>query len=119
LPIRRRNPPPLPAIRLEARELAQRLSAETFGPADAVRAHALSADLAAMVARVDLLTGTRLPFDRESAVFFGLVPPPADLARLTGIRSRIADLVGHAGRLVDRYTMFAARFIVRRIDWPA
>lgn len=108
----RRDPPPLPAIKLEARELARRLSADTFGPAEAIRAHALSADLAAIAARVDLLTGTRLPFDRESAVFFGLVPPPADEARLTQIRSRIADLVGHGGRLVDRYTAFAARFTV-------
>jgi hypothetical protein len=108
----RRDPPPLPAIRLEARELARRLSADTFGPADAIRAHVLSADLAAIAARVDLLTGTRLPFDRESAVFFGLVPPPADEARLTGIRSRIADLIGHGGRLVDRYTAFAARYTV-------
>jgi hypothetical protein len=108
----RRNPPPLPAIRLEAGELARRLSAEPFGSADAARAHALSADLAAIQARVDLLTGTRLPFDRESAVFFGVVSPPADEARLAEIRSRIANLVGHGGRLVDRYTAFAARFTV-------
>jgi hypothetical protein len=108
----RRNPPPLSAIKLEARELAVRLSAERFAPAEANRALALSADLAAVIARVDLLTGTRLPFDRESEVFFGLVPPPTDEGRLAEIRSRIADLVGHGGRLVDRYTAFASRFIV-------
>jgi hypothetical protein len=108
----RRDPPPLATIKLEARELARRLSMDTFGPADATRARALSANLAAIVARVDLLTGTRLPFDQESAVFFGLVPPPTDEARLAGIRSRIADLIGHGGRLVDRYTAFAARYTV-------
>jgi hypothetical protein len=108
----RRNPPTLAAIEVEARELTKRLSDETFASADVPRARALAADLAAIIARADLLTGTRLSFDKESAVFFGAVPAPVDEHRLADIRSRIGELVGPGGRLVDRYAAFASRFIV-------
>ncbi len=66
----RRNPPPLTAIKQDAGVLSRRLASERFEPAGAGRARALVADLAAMMARVDLLTGTRLSFDKESHVFF-------------------------------------------------
>jgi len=109
----RRNPPPLTAIKQEAGVLSRRLASEPFEPAGAGRARALVADLAAMMARVDLLTGTRLSFDKESHVFFGVVPAPVDEGRLAAIRSRVGEIVRSGGRLVDRYTAFAARFIVR------
>jgi hypothetical protein len=65
-----------------------------------------------MIARVDLLTGTRLPYDKESTAFFGVTPEPSDEARLAAIRSQIAAIVGSGAPLVDRYTSFASRFIV-------
>ena len=108
----RGEPPSLRAIGLAAGALSARVSAERLDPAEASRARALSADLAAMMARVDLLTGTRLPYDKESVAFFGVAPAPIDERRLAQIRSQIADVVGHGGRLVDRYTTFAARFTV-------
>jgi hypothetical protein len=108
----RRQPPPLPAIKQEAGVLARRLASESFEPAEAGRAHALAADLAAMIARVDLLAGTRLSYDKESAVFFGVVLAPVDEHGLAEIRARIGGLVGPGKRLVDRYAAFAARFIV-------
>jgi hypothetical protein len=108
----RRDPPSLPTIGREARALAARLSAERFDPAAGPRVRALLADAGAMAARVDLLTGTRLPYDKESAVFFGVGPAAIDERRLAGIRSKIADMVGHGERLVDRYAAFAARFTV-------
>lgn len=108
----RRKPPPLTAIKQDASVLAHRLDAESFAPTEAGRVRALSADLTAMIARVDLLTGTRLSYDKESAVFFGVVPAPVDERGLAAIRSQIGEIVGPGGRLVDRYTAFAARFIV-------
>lgn len=108
-----RSPPPLPAIRREAAALSARVSRMApADPADAARARDLAGDLAAMAARADLLTGTRRPYDTESAAFFGIVPGPVDERRLGDIRSQIADIVGQGGRLVDRYAAFAARFTI-------
>jgi len=109
----RRDPPPLTAIKRDAESLSARVRAQRDpDPVERIRVQALVRDLAAMIARVDLLTGTRLPYDRESVAFFGVAPGPIDERRLSGIRSQIADVVGHGGRLVDRYAAFAARFTV-------
>ena len=106
----RRNPPPLPAIRREADALSVDVS--RLASSDAGRVKALVADLAAIAARVDLLTGTRQPYDAESVAFFGVAPGPIDEQALAGIRSRIADIVGRDGRLADRYAAFAGRFTI-------
>ena len=109
----RRSPPPLADIKREAGALSRRLSAAVAGDAvEAARANALAADLGAIITRVDLLHGTRLPYDKESAAFFGIAPAPLDERRLDAVRSQIADSVGRNGRLVDRYAAFAARFTV-------
>jgi hypothetical protein len=106
----RRNPPPLPAIKREADGLSVEVSQSAA--TDASRVNALVADLAAIAARVDLLTGTRQPYDVESAAFFGVAPDPIDDQALARIRSQIADIVGRDGRLADRYSAFAARFTI-------
>jgi len=122
----RRDPPSLTAIKREAAALSARLSDPAYDaskdpahdasaasdPSEAARAKALVADLGAIVARVNLLTGTRLPYDQESVAFFGVAPGPADDRRLGEIRSQIADAVGRGGRLTDRYAAFAARVTV-------
>ncbi len=108
----RRDPPALQTIRADARLLMARLAQESFDRAAGPRVHALSADLSAMIARVDLLTGTRLRFDQETAAFFGVAPVAIDQHRLADTRARIARLVGSKGRLVDRYAAFASRYTV-------
>jgi hypothetical protein len=118
----RRDPPTLTAIRREAEMLARQVRK---GPADEgsrrappdqvvldARVKSLVADLTAIIVRVDLLTGTRRPYDQESVGFFGMAPAPIEEPRLDAIRSQIADIVGHSGRLVDRYVAFAARFTI-------
>ena len=129
-----RDPPSLTAIKREAEALSARLSetarrvrkdpaydaskdpaydaSAASDPSAAARAKALVADLGAIVARVNLLTGTRLPYDQESVAFFGVAPGPADERRLGEIRSQIADAVGRGGRLTDRYAAFAERVTV-------
>jgi hypothetical protein len=115
-----RSPPPLPAIKREAETLSARVTrVAAVDPADAARARDLVGDLAAMAARIDLLTGTRLPYDTESRAFFGIAPGPIDERRLSDIRSEIADIVGRDGRLVDRYAAFAARFTIPVERLPA
>ena len=116
----RRSPPSLPEIRREAEVLSARVLREApVDPADAARAGDLLADLHAIAVRVDLLTGTRLPYDKESTVLFGLAPAPVDEHRLNAIRSQIAEIVGRGGRLVDRFAAFAARFTIPADRIPA
>jgi hypothetical protein len=116
----RRSPLPLPEIKREAETLSARVLREApVDPAGAARARELVADLTAIAARVDLLTGTRLPYDKESHVFFGLAPGPLDEHRLSDIRSQIANVVGRDGRLVDRYSAFAARVTIAADRLPA
>jgi hypothetical protein len=109
----RRSPPPLAAIKREAEGLTARIRARRDSdPAGSMRAAALVRDLAAIAARIDLLTGVRLRYDQESVSFFGIAPGPIDEGGLDAIRSRIAVLAGGRGRLVDRYAAFAARFTI-------
>ena len=116
----RRDPPPLTAIKRDADTLSARISTRHDpDPVERARAGMLVRDLAAIIARVDLLTGTRQPYDQESVGFFGITPEPVDERRLAAIRSRIADIVGHGGRLVDRYAAFAAQFTIPADRLPA
>ena len=116
----RRTPPTLAAIGQDAAALSSRLSRETSAdPANGARTRGLGVDLAALAARVDLLTGTRLPYDQESRAFFGIAPGPLDTRRLTEVRSQVAEIVGHGGRLVDRYAAFAQRFTIPGDRLPA
>jgi hypothetical protein len=109
----RRSPPPLSTIKRDAEGLSARIRARRDpDPVEKTRAAALVRDLAAIAARVDLLAGARPSFDNESLTFFGMSPEPIDDRELDTIRSRIAALVGHGGRLVDRYAAFAARFTI-------
>jgi len=105
----RRNPPALTAIKREAEMMAGRVRDPGY---DSARATRLLADLAAIAARVDLLTGARLPYDKESAVFFGIAPAGVDARHADDLRSQIGAVIGRDGRLVDRYVAFAARFTI-------
>ncbi len=110
----RRNPPLMLAIKQEVAALSARLSGRTAGDAaEAARRQGLAQDVAELKARVDLLTGTRLPFENESRLFFGVAPGAVDAGHLAGLRSQVARLVPPGGaRLVDRYAAFTARFAV-------
>jgi hypothetical protein len=109
----RRSPPPLATIKREAEGLSARIRARHQSDAvETIRAAALVRDLAAIAARIDLLTGVRVGYDQESVSFFGIAPGPIDERGLDAIRSRIAMLAGGSGRLVDRYAAFAARFTI-------
>jgi len=112
----RRNPSPLAAIKRDAAILAADLSSESGGSnaTDSDRLRTMLADLGAIQARVDLLTGARLPYRTESIRFFGVAPEPVDSRRMEETRSSVAALVGHGGRLVDRFAAFSKRFIVAR-----
>jgi hypothetical protein len=110
----RRSPPPLTGIRREAGSLSAQIRARRDpDPIQRMRVQALVRDLAAIVARVDVLAGARPPFAQESASFFGIAPGPIEETDLSAIRAQVADLIGGGGdRLADRYAAFAARFTI-------
>ena len=110
----RRSPPPLTAIKRDAVALAAGIRARHDpDPVERMRVQALVRDLAAIVARVDVLAGARPPFAQESASFFGIAPGPVEETDLSAIRAQVAALIGGGGdRLVDRYAAFAARFTI-------
>ena len=112
----KRNPPPLAAIKRDAAILSADLSSESSGSyaTDSDRLRTMLADLAAIQARIDLLTGARLPYRTESIRFFGVAPEPIDSRRMEETRSSVAALVGRGGRLVDRFAAFSKRFMVAR-----
>jgi hypothetical protein len=116
----RRDPPALPVIRREAVLLAAQVARfASAADEEARRARELTANLSAIEARVDLLTGTRRTYDAESIAFFGITPERPDPARLAAIRSQIAAIVGREGRLVDRYVAFVAGVTVPDDRLPA
>ena len=109
----RRSPPPLTAIKRDAEALSARIRMrQDPDPGETQRVAALVRDLAAIIARVDLLTGAHPTYGDESISLFGMAPEPLDEAGLAEIRSQIAALVGGDGRLVDRYAAFAERFTI-------
>jgi hypothetical protein len=109
----RRSPPPLSAIAHDAEGLSAAIrDRQDPDPIERERVGALVRDLAAIVARVNLLNGARPRYDQESLQFFGIAPPAADASRLAAIRTEIATRVGGEGRLVDRYAAFASRFTI-------
>jgi hypothetical protein len=109
----RRNPPALTTIKADAERLSAQLRARhDVDPIERGRAATLVRDLAAMIARVDLLAGARPPFDQESMAFFGIAPGPIDDHRLEAIRLQIAAGLPGQGLLADRYAAFAARFTI-------
>ena len=83
----RANPPSLAEIKRQAEALSVSVAKqERANPAEAARVRLLAEDLAALRARVDLLTGTRLTYDDESQAFFGITPD-----RSTSGGSRTSD----------------------------
>ncbi len=113
----RRTPLSLAAISREAARLSAAIGAETFP--DPERGQDLAAALRAIGVRADLLAGKTRSYDEESRAFFGLAPAPIDQRQMTALRIRIAAIVGSEGRLVDRYSEFAARFVVPPERLPA
>jgi hypothetical protein len=108
----RAHPPALAAIARSADAAIGRLQRHDAADRRARRQHLLR-ELAALEARVELLLGSRPPFDVESTALFGATPGAFDDARFAATRSRIAALVPPSpGRLVDRLAAYDTRFAV-------
>lgn len=74
--------------------------------------------LEALLARVDMLSGTRLSFDEESKALYDAVAPHLTADHFQSILSRLDRELPGEGELIDRVEAFRRRFIIpkERLD---
>jgi len=110
---------PLPEIRRAAAALVDELARDGARTAvDRSRRAFLSRQLAAVVARVDLLTGRHLSFDEESRELFGVDAGTRDPSAFEAARRELDALLPGHGTLAPRYRAFDRRFVVARDRVP-
>jgi hypothetical protein len=105
---------PLASIRAGALALAESVAA--MPPADSddaqLRRAFLDRQLRAIVARIDILRGSRPKFDDEVRALFDLDLTPNGADDADAIRGEIARLLPGEGALFDRYAAFDRGFLV-------
>ena len=102
-------------IRTAATELRTRLMAGTSSSeVEQGRREFMVRQLEAIVARVDLLAGTRVPFDEESQVFFGVTVNDGDPRVADQARAELEKILPGRGSLSERYAAFDQRFLIPR-----
>jgi len=102
----------LPEVRTAAAALAERLASPVPGD-DEVRRQFLVRQLRAVVARIDVVLGARLPFAEEARLLFGLDVPAGDhAAAAASAREAIDRLLPGPGDLAARYAAFDRRFLI-------
>jgi hypothetical protein len=109
---------PLPEIRTEAKALISELAAASpaAGEEEIVRLRHqyLQRQLQAMVARVDLLAGTKMSFDEESKALYDAVAPTQGAAHFQEILDRLEKAVPGDGSLAARVETFRQGFVIPR-----
>jgi len=109
----RSRPPSFLEIQSGARSLQDRLATLPLAEQDSTRVKFLSAQLGAIRARAQLLTGVHSSFDEESRLFFAIEPPAdEDTAAFTAVRRQLAALLPGSGPLARRYSDFERRFTI-------
>jgi hypothetical protein len=99
------------ALALQAALAAQPIPADTM---DALRLRFLQKQTVAMLARIDLVQGKKLPFDEESARLYDTVAPHYDRAHFEAILKQIDALLPGPGTTVERVTAFRDQFLIPR-----
>jgi hypothetical protein len=79
-----------------------------------LRKRYLSAQLSSLVARVEMLDGTRMGFDEESKALYDAVAPSNDEAHFQRILDELDPLVPGEGSLIERYVSFKNSFVIPR-----
>jgi hypothetical protein len=114
---------PMPEIRARAESLLTQL-----GPAGATPAYQdslvrmrhdyLRGQLTAMVARVRIVSGERLPFDEEASLLFGVTPPSHADAHFDSLLAQLDSALPGRGALAERFQRFRARVTIppARVD---
>jgi len=72
----------------------------------------LTRQLESMAARLDMLEGTRLPFDEEARALYGVAAPTGDEEHFRMVIGRLDSLLPGSGPIAARYTAWRRAFIV-------
>ena len=108
---------PLSEIRDEATSLISEIEAQPPGAGDELvrlRHQYLARQLQALLARVNLLSGTRLTFDEESKALYDAVAPTHGAEHFQAILDELSALLPGNGPLSDRLDKFREGFIIPR-----
>lgn len=104
----------LDTIRTQAENLSRRL--QSF-PAlrdrrTVLRVSGLKKRLVALITRIDMLAGRKLPFDQETQRLYDAVAPDHDAAHFEEILASIDNLLPAEGPLIDRVEDFRSQFVI-------
>jgi hypothetical protein len=109
---------PLTDIASRASALSRDLAAALQTPAGdemvQLRRQYLTRQLAALRARVSMLTGTELRFDEESKALYDATAPTHTEADFAGVLAQLESKLPGTGSLIDRYDAFRSRFVIPR-----
>lgn len=108
---------PLPEIRDEAAALIAEIEAQPPAGGDELvrlRHQYLTRQLQALVARVNMLSGTRLTFDEESKALYDAVAPTHGAEHFQAILDQLSALLPGDGPLSGRLDKFREGFIIPR-----
>ena len=105
---------PLPDLRDDARSVLAELRGRPL-PADGLerlRLQYLTRQLESLLARVDMLLGTKMTFDEESRALYDAVSPPRSADDFRPVLAELDGLLPGAGPLIQRYEAFADAFVI-------
>lgn len=108
---------PLPEIRSEAESLISRLGAQPANGGDELerlRHQYLLRQLQSLVARVDMLSGSKLRFDEESKALYDAVAPTLPAEHFQRILDRLEAVLPGEGPLSPRLEEFRKAFVIPR-----
>lgn len=103
-------------IKAQANALQASLAAQPVpsDEVDALRLRFLQKQTTAMLGRIDVVQGKKLPFDEETARIFDVVAPHYDRAYFEAILKKIDALLPGPGTTAERVGAFREQFIIPR-----
>jgi hypothetical protein len=101
-------------IKAQAQALQAELASQPVpkGEMDALRLRFLQKQTIAMLARIDVVQGRKLPFDQEAKLLYDVDPPHYERAHFEAILKQIDALLPGEGSTVDRVAAFRNQFII-------
>lgn len=100
----------LTLLATEASALASEIALQTG--VDTFRQNYLLVQTQSAGARIRLLQGEKLPFDREAQALYEVTPPAVSLAELETSRETVNKALPGKGTLEERYQAFDSRFAI-------
>jgi len=114
-PLSENAKPPYDEFLLAAEALAEELSGIDSSQLTGVhlqRYRFLEGQIAALIGRVQMLTGTVIPFDVETQTMYDVELPPFDKAYYDSLLAKLDELLPGEGPVADRFSSYQAQMKV-------